>query len=138
MTASVPLLVSALLETQRALAKRLAYNHDPGLASKTIVLAALDQKEDINPSELAFLTGLSRGRITHLLDQLGEEDVISRRQDAEDKRRVVLNLTAHGKKEAKNAAHQVKLLEDQIIKALGPAGADMLAQQLTQIQEASD
>ena len=131
---SLPRLFSELAESQHALADALALPDHELLATETLVLALLEIGPSHTPSEVARLTGLSRGRITHLTDALLGRGFISKDPDHIDGRRTILSITADGRTAAIEARTLVEKLERKLAGELGPAGVDMLAQQLSSIR----
>ncbi len=70
---------------------------------------------DVIPSEIAKKLGLSRARMSHILDALETKGYVTRRTDPSDRRRVLVNITESGRDYAakKNAA-SVALLSNQL------------------------
>lgn len=133
----LPALIAELSECQRALTEYLDDRENNLSAAETLLLAALERFDGRTPSELAGMLGLSRGRITHLSDRLSEHGFIERRPDRDDRRRVLIWLTAAGRPLGARCARRVGALEASLAGTLGPAGVDMLAQQLRLAGETS-
>lgn len=57
-------------------------------------LDVLEQRGTSTPGEIATALGLSSGAVTTLLDRLEHSGYVQRRRDAEDRRRVLVELTA--------------------------------------------
>lgn len=123
-------LLAILLGAERALTDALTNQAENLLATETLVLAALDGRAGRTPTDLAALTGLSRGRMTHIADRLIERGYAERSVDPDDRRRVLLTLTAEGRPLAARAAQRVRTLQAGAIERLGAAGLDMLSEQL--------
>lgn len=132
-------LFGELAEGQRVLAEALELPEYGLLATETLVMALLESFPTRTPTDLARLTGLSRGRITHLINALStsEREFVSKRQDHADRRRTIVSLTADGKAAAVAARARVERLENQMVNDLGAAGVDMLAQQLSTLRAIS-
>lgn len=125
---------------ERALDDALGdYNSDDDLtAAECMVLAILSSGSGTLPSDLARLSGLSRGRITQLADILIDRGLVTRRGDREDRRKVFLVLSPEGRAAAKGAQTHLNNLELRIRNQLGSAGVDMLAQHLRQLADACE
>lgn len=61
------------------------------------VLAVLSGRQDCTMSRLAELTTIDRTTLTRTLDQMVDEGLVERRGDAEDRRSVLLRLSAAGR-----------------------------------------
>lgn len=70
------------------------------------LLVAADGGE-ASPSELSDLVGTSRGNMTRILDQLEQDGLISRRAEARDGRRWVLQITPAGRETAHATVPQI-------------------------------
>ena len=128
---SLPQLFSELAEGQRVLAEALEIPEHQLLSTETLVMALLESRGTRTPTDLAGLTGLSRGRITHLVTALIKRGYVTKQPDHVDRRRFKVSLTADGKAAGAAAAVRVNQLESSLIQKLGAAGVDMLAQQLS-------
>lgn len=130
-------LLDLLRLSERALDDALGNLDSDGdlTAAECMVLALLSTSSGRLPSDLSRISGLSRGRITQLADNLIERGLVSRRGDREDRRKVFLVLTPEGRQSAKGAEKHMKDLEMKVRKAMGTAGMDMLAQHLRQLSD---
>jgi len=63
-----------------------------------VVLRALFEADDVNPSQIAETLGMTRGAISKLVDRLLAKRLISCRHDKNDRRFQSLLLTAAGRK----------------------------------------
>ena len=61
-------------------------------------LSTCDPEEGVIPSEIAAQMGYSRARVTRILDALEARDEIVRVHDSEDRRRVLVYITEHGRR----------------------------------------
>jgi DNA-binding MarR family transcriptional regulator len=120
---------------QRLLGESIGGGTDGASAIESFILAELEDRPRRTPSQLARLTGLSRGRITHLVDRLESAGLLRRQPDNDDQRRVRLVLTAKGRQRARQAQGEIRSLEVALHRRLGAAGIDMLAQQLESLAE---
>jgi len=66
--------------------------------SQVLALEFLKNRDEATPSEIAAHASLKQATITSLLDRLEARKLINRRKDAIDGRRVLVTLTAAGKK----------------------------------------
>jgi DNA-binding MarR family transcriptional regulator len=123
-------LAAHISEANTLLERALADPNNGLLAPETLILAALIDWPTRTPSDLAQLSGLTRGRITHLTDRLARRDLILRQRDDEDRRQTRISLTAAGRELAQQAVERVSRANRLLITTLGIAGVDMLAEQL--------
>jgi DNA-binding MarR family transcriptional regulator len=131
-------LLEELLAARQSIESRLADRARELLASESLIMAALAEAQGgLSPTRLATTVGLSRGRMTHILDRLVAEDLVVRRPDPHDRRSVKVQLTANGRLAAEAAATRVHQLEAELEEALGSAGVDMLSQQLTALRRSA-
>ncbi len=63
-----------------------------------VVLRALFDAKDINPSRLADIVGMSRGAISKLVERLCQKELIARTFSDGDRRYQTIRLTAKGKR----------------------------------------
>ena len=77
--------------SSRALAKQ------SGLTpSQLILMQILSRRDGATPSVIAKEISLSQATVTAMIDKLEKRDLVRRRRDTEDKRRVFLELTSKG------------------------------------------
>ena len=132
-------LLDLLRSSERALDDSLSNLGNGDLTSAECLLLALLAAGGARlPSDLARISGLSRGRITQLADGLIDRGLVSRRADRKDRRKVSLLLTTDGRGAAEGAKAHIQKLEGSIKGALGSAGMDMLAQHLRQLINQSE
>ncbi len=62
-----------------------------------VVMRALFDDKDVNPSRLAKSLGLSRGAVSKLVDRLAAKGFVSCRSEKRDRRFQIVNLTASGR-----------------------------------------
>lgn len=60
-------------------------------------------EKDLTPGYLAKATSLSQATVTSLIDKLESRDLVERRRDSADKRRVYVDLTQSGLKMVQEA-----------------------------------
>ena len=63
-----------------------------------LMLLNRDPERGINPCDLADRAGVTRATVTGLLDGLERDRLVARQGDAEDRRKLVIVLTARGRK----------------------------------------
>jgi len=134
---SLPQLFGELAEAQRVLGEALELGEHRLLATETLVMALLESFSTRTPTDLSRLTGLSRGRITHLINGLSGRGLVVKRPDHADRRRTIITVTADGRAASKAALERVQQLQARLVDDLGAAGVDMLAQQLTILRAVS-
>lgn len=123
----------ALVKAHHDFEAKLA-DHDKGLVSaETLLLANLTEWPSRTPSDFVKLTGLTKGRITHLLDRLEDKKLVERTEDPRDKRKTRVVLTASGNVLAKDCKTKVDEFYRTLTENLGQAGTDMLVEQLGKI-----
>jgi DNA-binding MarR family transcriptional regulator len=103
------------------------------LRSKTLLLYILLEKGATSPSALAEVLDLSRGRMTHLLHDLEEDDLVKRSADPEDGRAFLIHLTAKGSGQAKKARAAIVGFEAEAKDELGDTGFLLLIEQLERL-----
>lgn len=82
---------------------------------------------------LARATGLSSGAMTNRVDKLEDRGLVSRRRDEQDRRGVVVSLTARGRRKI-DAAIQLRLdVADESLAEISPAERNRLAELLRKV-----
>ncbi|MGC1503758.1 MAG: homoprotocatechuate degradation operon regulator HpaR [Sulfitobacter sp.] len=101
------------------------------------VLRVLSEHDSLDATEVADRASLHQPSLTRILKTLSEKGFIARSQDAQDKRRQVVVLTArgHGVIES-NMAHATRIAEA-LRAALGGDSFDQLLALLAQLDEFS-
>lgn len=80
----------------RDCARRLA---EHGLSeARFVLLLLLEENGALSPHRLAELAGVTRATVTGLLDGLERDGFVQRLADAQDGRRMIVKLTARGKR----------------------------------------
>ena len=62
-----------------------------------VVMRALFEEQDVNPSQLAKSLGLSRGAVSKLVDRLAAKGFVACQSEKRDRRYQIVNLTASGR-----------------------------------------
>lgn len=79
------------------------------------VLACLVDHDGEMITRLAEFSLIEQSRLTRIIDQMDERGLVSRRSDAQDKRRVRVYLTAKGKKLSTRLVEQARLHEKEML-----------------------
>lgn len=84
--------MASLGRTAAAVHRRLAGRVEGLALSEVHVLQFIAEHENVTPTDLAAVTGLTSGSITSLLDRLEGRGFVERRPSKEDRRAVVVQL----------------------------------------------
>lgn len=105
-----------LIVYSRSLAKGSLSAAGGANVGETPVLQYLSSADgDVIPSKIAKKLGLSRARMSHILDALETKGYVMRRTDPSDRRRVLVSITESGRDyAAKKNAESVALLSNQL------------------------
>lgn len=96
-------------------------NYDHTFQGKIFILFYLSKHEAVTPNALADSLKVSRSRITVILKDLEEENMIIRTKDISDKRKVSISLASKGKEFTEN---KLKELRQDITEVLQIVGID--------------
>jgi DNA-binding MarR family transcriptional regulator len=97
------------------------------------VLAALRRSGrpyDLTPGRLVSETLVTSGTMTNRVDRLAARGLVERRPDPDDRRGVLVSLTASGRRAVDAALDELLVHEREILGALDPADATWLADAL--------
>ena len=103
-----------------------------------LILTVIGRFAPLSPSELADRTSVRRDKISRIVDQLVESGLVSRRTDENDRRRVVLNLLAKGRRVCDDLELVARRIEQDVLDALSKSEQSTLKQLLTKIEAATD
>jgi MarR family transcriptional repressor of emrRAB len=78
-------------------------------------------KGEASPSELSELVGTSRANMTRILDELTRDQLVTRQTEERDGRRIIVRITAAGRKVVAKAAPQVAEPLKRAFSGLSPA-----------------
>ncbi|HVL59471.1 MAG TPA: MarR family transcriptional regulator [Burkholderiaceae bacterium] len=82
------------------------------------LLSIIGRFEPIHPTRLAELSTLDADKVTRAADRLVEAGLVDRRTDEEDRRRVVMRLTARGRAVYAEIERAGQLLEAELVSVL--------------------
>lgn len=94
------------------------------------VMRVLASREPTSQQQVAHLLGVDRTTMVALLDALEAQGVVSRRPQADDRRRNVVELTAAGRRIFARAQRAAKAAEQQFLAPVDARDADRLREAL--------
>lgn len=92
------------------------------------VLREIDSPQPLAQGEIARLMGIDRTTMVALIDDLQDRDLVRRRQDPDDRRKNVVELTESGRAITRQALHAAKQAEQAFLSPLTAAEAAQLKQ----------
>jgi DNA-binding MarR family transcriptional regulator len=101
------------------------------------VLDELSQQEGLSMREIANLAMLPAPTLTKIVDRLVAENLVHRRSDPYDRRRVLVLLTPRGRAVRSRLDHVMQRHQSSLEAILGPSGLEQLTDLLTRLK-ASD
>lgn len=101
-----------------------------------VILREMYGRADIAPSDLADITGLTRGAISKLVDRLTAKRLISRRHRDDDRRYQTIALTAAGTRLVPTLAAIADQNDEDFFSALSPREREALVTTLKKIVQA--
>ena len=104
-------------------------------ASQYTALTALERQADLTSAQLARSSFVTAQSMADMVTSLAEQGVISRRRDPSDRRRLVLSLTARGRRMLERYRPKVAALEKQMLGALSARQAADLRRYLLACRE---
>lgn len=84
-------------------------------------LSLIGRYEPIHPSSIAERTSVDADKVTRAVDRLVNRGLVARKVDKEDRRRVVLTLTARGRRTYAEVDHVRRIVEAEFLSVLPPA-----------------
>ena len=81
-------------------------------------LSLIGRYEPIFPGSLAERTSVDPDKVTRAVDRLVERGLVARKVDAEDRRRIVLTLTARGRRVFAEIDQIRRIMEEQFLSVL--------------------
>ena len=115
--------------------KALLYN---GTISMAFILMAIYEEEGVPVTKIAPRIGMEPNSLSRTLNTLEENGAISRKQDENDQRKVLVFLTPEGKKLRKIALKTVFDLEKKITEKLSPKQLKAISEVIEQVTVALD
>lgn len=83
-------------------------------------LSLIGRYEPIHPSSIAERTSVDPDKVTRAVDRLVAKGLVARRADSVDRRRIVLTLTARGRKVYREIDQVRRTVERKFLSALTP------------------
>jgi DNA-binding MarR family transcriptional regulator len=102
-----------------------------------LILTVIGRFAPLSPSELADRTSVGRDKISRIVDQLVENGFVSRRTDEADRRRVVLNLFAKGRRACEDLELVARRIEKDVLDSLSKDEQRAMPQLLSKIEDAT-
>lgn len=99
------------------------------------ILNILSQNGPLPASDMAGRLSLTRPQITQFIDRLESKGAVSRKNDAQDRRRVLVEITDKGKSILSAYRRTVRNHIADKLEKLEPGQADVLARSLEQVIE---
>lgn len=99
------------------------------------ILACLADRDGQMVTQLAALALMEQSRLTKIVDQMAEKDLVTRRSDDRDRRRVRVFLTLDGRKLAHQLVAEAREHEAGIIEQITPERTAVLKDVLSTIIE---
>lgn len=82
------------------------------------MLACLEEFGSLSQAEIGRRLGIDRSDIVALLNQLEDEDLVTRERDPRDQRRNAIGLTTTGKRRLRRMDRDVELAQDDLLEPL--------------------
>ena len=100
-----------------------------------VILREMYSRSDIAPSDIAEITGLTRGAVSKLVDRLVAKRLVSRHNRSDDRRYQTIALTAAGAKVVPSLATLADVNDEEFFSALTPRERDTLVSTLKKLVE---
>lgn len=104
-------------------------------AAQYTALTALERQADMTSAQLARTSFVTAQSTADMVTSLEDQGVITRRRDPADRRRLVLSLTARGRRLLERVRPKVAALEDQMLGTLSARQAADLRRSLLACRE---
>ena len=98
---------------------------------KALVLAGAPYR--LGPSELAKRLGLTPAAMTHRIDRMVTEGLVTRERDGNNRVRVIVELTDEGREKWLEAMHMASVFEEDLLQDLTPVERLTLGEVLTRL-----
>ena len=99
-------------------------------AAQYTVLTVLEREPDLTSAQLARSSFVTAQSMADMVTSLDERGIVVRRRDPQDRRRLVLALTARGRRLLQRYGPKVAVLENQMLGALSARQANDLRRYL--------
>jgi len=104
---------------------------------KALVVAGSPYR--LGPGELAKRLGLTPAAMTHRIDRMVAEDLVTRERDEANRVRVIIELTENGRTKWLESMRMAAVFEEELLQDITPAErpalSDMLSRMLRRIEE---
>ncbi|WKX71187.1 MarR family winged helix-turn-helix transcriptional regulator [Streptomyces sp. XD-27] len=98
---------------------------------KALVLAGAPYR--LGPGELAKRLGLTPAAMTHRIDRMASDGLVTRERDEHNRVRVIVELTHEGREKWLEAMRMATVFEEELLQDLSPTERGMLGQVLTRV-----
>jgi DNA-binding MarR family transcriptional regulator len=102
-----------------------------------LILTVVGRFAPLSPSDLADRTSVGRDKVSRIVDQLVKSGLMSRRPDEDDRRRIVLNLLAKGRRACDELELIARQIEADVLDGLSSSERSALQQLLAKIEQAT-
>ena len=102
------------------------------------ILAVLNKFKSQSPSDLKHHTTLETDKITRIVDNLVERGFVLRKQDQLDRRRVVISLSAAGRRTTRHLEAIISKMEREFLTALNATERQRLYELLEKLKTRAD
>lgn len=92
-------------------------------------------KEELHPTDLCKILGVTTPRITIILNSMEEKGLIERKMASEDRRKITVVLTAKGKRAIKARNQKNYEFFEKVYEKLGPEDAEALYRSMQAYEE---
>ena len=130
-------LATELLNTMQTLQKKQSQKiFTEAIHGEAFVLNYIaNQKGDVLPGEISQKMDVSSARIAAALNSLGKKELITRRIDINDRRKILINITAKGKDLALQHRQSILLIASKNLELLGEHDANEYIRILKKLAE---
>ncbi len=129
----------SIMATQINRAVTRAYVQRYGRPANTWrILAVLNKYKSQSPSDLEHHTTLEKDKITRIVDELVASGLAVRKPDKTDRRRVVIALSASGRRRTRHLESIIATMEREFLSALGAAERQSFYELLEKLKSRAD
>ncbi|WP_420451999.1 MarR family winged helix-turn-helix transcriptional regulator [Ilumatobacter sp.] len=128
-------IIGRLSRLSRIIDRRLAENFaahdiDDWMYDVLATLYRSGEPWELSPTELVEHTMVTTGAMTNRIDRLSDRGLVTRRHDTDDRRRIVVALTDHGRALVEAVAPDHYRFEEALLAALSPTARNRLERNL--------